>query len=312
LFSVLATIFPVFALLFCGWLARKKNWLGASATSELNKFVVNLALPALLFDIVANARLVDLMQPDFLILFVGSTVVIFALTVGILAVRGRKFAAATMGGLNSSYANTGFMGFPLVLAIAGDEARPLILIAALVTVCVLFAMAIVMMEFAGNKANPGSSAPLSVVWRVLRNPLVFVPLVALVFPLTYSTLPSTVNSALALLGDAAAPCALVTIGLFIGDRPLKQLRLSKLNVTLVMTKLIVHPAIVLMLAWLFLNEVSELVINSAILLAALPTGTGPFMLAEYYKEDASVASDCILLSTAISPLSLAGIMLYFG
>ena len=312
MFAVLSTIFPVFALLFCGWLARKKDWLGVSATSELNRFVVNLALPALLFDIVANARLSDLMQPDFLILFVGSTVLIFALTVVILAFRGRKFAEATMGGLNSSYANTGFMGFPLVLAIAGDDARPLILIAALVTVCVLFAMTIVMMEFAGGKNNSSTSSPTSILWRVLRNPLVFTPLLALVFPLSGMTLPATVNHTLDLLGDAAAPCALVTIGLFLGERPLKQLRLSKLSVSLVTTKLILHPAIVLLLAWLFLDEVSELVIYSAILLAALPTGTGPFMLAEYYKEDASVASDCILLSTAISPLSLAGIMLYFG
>jgi len=47
-------VLPVFALIFAGWLVRRLGVLGPHATTELNRFVVYLALPALLFDIMAH------------------------------------------------------------------------------------------------------------------------------------------------------------------------------------------------------------------------------------------------------------------
>ena len=45
--------------------------------------------------------------------------------------------------------------------------------------------------------------------------------------------------------------------------------------------------------------------KTALLLSALPTGTGPFMLAEYYRREASVVSRVILLSTLGSLITLS-------
>lgn len=58
--STLNVVLPVFALILVGWLARKLKILGETALTELNRFVVYLALPALLFDIIANAMWADL------------------------------------------------------------------------------------------------------------------------------------------------------------------------------------------------------------------------------------------------------------
>lgn len=54
--SVLSVVLPIFALIMAGWIARQVGWLGPRAMGEINSFVVRLALPALLFDIVANAN----------------------------------------------------------------------------------------------------------------------------------------------------------------------------------------------------------------------------------------------------------------
>jgi len=61
--STLTVVLPIFALIFAGWLVRRLGILGPQATTELNRFVVYLSLPALLFDIVAHARWADLWQP---------------------------------------------------------------------------------------------------------------------------------------------------------------------------------------------------------------------------------------------------------
>jgi predicted permease len=45
--------------------------------------------------------------------------------------------------------------------------------------------------------------------------------------------------------------------------------------------------------------------QSATLLAALPAGTGPFMLAEHYRREAAITSNVILYSTTISVVTLS-------
>ncbi|SAK90069.1 auxin efflux carrier [Caballeronia ptereochthonis] len=63
--SALQIILPVFGLIFAGYACRKLNKLGPAAASELNRFVVYLALPALLFDIMAKTPWSMLDQPAF-------------------------------------------------------------------------------------------------------------------------------------------------------------------------------------------------------------------------------------------------------
>jgi malonate transporter and related proteins len=46
-----------------------------------------------------------------------------------------------------------------------------------------------------------------------------------------------------------------------------------------------------------------------VLLAALPTGTGPFMLAEFYNREASLTGRVVLVSTV---LSIATISIYLA
>ncbi|MFP3570677.1 AEC family transporter, partial [Paraburkholderia sp. SIMBA_030] len=53
--SAVSILLPVFGLIFAGFACRRFGVLGPAAASELNRFVVWLALPALLFDILAHA-----------------------------------------------------------------------------------------------------------------------------------------------------------------------------------------------------------------------------------------------------------------
>jgi hypothetical protein len=41
-------------------------------------------------------------------------------------------------------------------------------------------------------------------------------------------------------------------------------------------------------------------------MAALPTGTGPFMLAEFYRREAEVTARVVLVSTILSVLTVSG------
>lgn len=309
--TTLTIITPIFALILCGWTIRRMQWVSDATTVELNKFVVILALPALLFDTVANAQWKALWLPDFISLFFIATLLLFVFTIALSHNGQTSLSNATIDGLNASYANTGFMGFPLLLAVAGDSAKPLILIATLITVCILFALAILLLEMNCQAKAPRWQLTLNIALKLLKNPIVLAPLCASFFPLTGFTIPNIINTPFNLLGAAAAPCALVTIGLFLGGQKSTSGLVTKKSIYLVLTKLIIHPALVIGLAtWCF--SLPENLIYCAVLLAALPTGTGPFMLAEYYKQEPAITSESIFLSTLLSPITLAIIMLLFA
>ena len=60
--SNLIIVLPIFALVLTGYAARRFGALGPTATREVNRFVVYLALPAMLFSIMAKADLEEIWQ----------------------------------------------------------------------------------------------------------------------------------------------------------------------------------------------------------------------------------------------------------
>ena len=63
---------------------------------------------------------------------------------------------ASIDGLNAAYANAGFIGLPLCLAAFGRESLPAATIAMIMTVCVLFAVAIILIETGLQTEDPAS------------------------------------------------------------------------------------------------------------------------------------------------------------
>ncbi|MGI4959172.1 MAG: AEC family transporter, partial [Janthinobacterium lividum] len=52
--AVLSILLPIFGLILAGYFSGLKGWLGSGATDSLNRFVVKLALPAELFQSMAQ------------------------------------------------------------------------------------------------------------------------------------------------------------------------------------------------------------------------------------------------------------------
>jgi malonate transporter len=301
--SALVVVFPVFALIFTGWLVRRLGVLGPQSTSELNRFVVYLALPALLFDVIAHAGWSDIWKPGFIGVFGLSSLIVFALAVALRYRKPRHLADAAIDGLNAGYANTGFMGFPLALLVLGQEAMAPTTIACIITVCVVFAVAIVLIEIGLQPEGRPHLVALKVGRSLLCNPLLVAPALGALIPIMGVTMPGPLDHFVKLLGGTAAPCALVTLGLFLAEKR-EAAGAARAATLFVALKLLVHPAI----AWVLATQVFKLppfLTHAAVLLAALPTGTGPFMLAELYKREAGITSTTILVSTILSIVTVS-------
>jgi predicted permease len=304
MFATLTVVLPIFALIMAGYACRKLGVLGPNATTELNRFVVCLALPALLFDIMAHTTWAAFYQPGFIATFAVSSGLIFALTVMARLRQARPLADSSIDGLNAGYANTGFIGFPLCLIVFGKDSLAPTAIATILTACILFAVAIVLIEIdLQGEARPARLA-LKVGTSLIKNPLLVAPVLGSVVAAVGIALPDSVETFFRLLGDAASPCALVTLGLFLARDNPAAVRQSGAALLFVALKLLAQPAIAWALAALVFG-LPPVLTHVAVLLAALPTGAGPFMLAEFYGREAAVTARAILISTIGSLLTVS-------
>lgn len=290
-------ILPVFGLIFAGYACRKLNKLGVSAASELNRFVIYLALPALLFDIMARTPWTSLDQPAFIAAFGIGSAVVFSATLVVRLLQARPLADASIDGLNAAYPNSGFIGLPLCLLAFGDASLAPAVIGMIMTVCVLFAIAIVLIELGLQSEKHPWTTLVNVAKSLAKNPLLVAPLAGALVSGAGVQVPQGVEALLKLLGNAASPCALVALGLFLGAKTGAH---DKRTIgALVMLKLVAQPLLTWWLAF-HVFDLPPLWAKTAVILSALPTGTGPFMLAEFYRREGGVTSNTILVSTVCS------------
>ncbi len=297
-------VLPAFAIIGAGWLTGRLGGLGPAASSELNRFVIWLALPALLFQTLAEADWAVLWQPGFAASFLGGGLAVMAGTLIWRMRRGERLAGASLNGLSASYANVGYLGFAIGEPVFGRGAFPLISIAIIMTAGVMFAVAVVLLEVGSHAGAHPLRVARRVAGSVLRNPIVMAPVLGGAWAALGIAMPPAGDMFLHMLGAAASPCALVAIGLFFAQKaPAGEDSPWSLAIALTLAKLVAHPLAVGLLAWLVFGQ-SRAATGVAVLTAALPTGTGAFMLAHHYRVDVRTTSRAILLSTALSVATL--------
>ncbi len=167
-------------LVLAGFICRRTGILGPAALTELNRFVVWLGLPALFLKITVHASWDELYQPGFMVVFGLSCFILFFATI-LIRMRKKGLADASVEGLDAAYPNAGYMGFPLCFLVFGADSFPVVTIAAITTACVMFAVAIVLLEIGIQTERHSGRMALAVTRSLIKNPLVVSPAIGIAF-----------------------------------------------------------------------------------------------------------------------------------
>ena len=117
--------------------------------------------------------------------------------------------------------------------------------------------------------------------------------------------PVALDRLMQFLQNAAAPCALFTLGVTVALRPLKKMPWEVPFLTLV--KLAVHPMLVFLLLSLF-GPFDQTWVYTAVLMAALPPALNVFVFARQYDVWVEQASSAVLVGTLVSVVTLTSVM----
>jgi malonate transporter and related proteins len=162
-----------------------------------------------------------------------------------------------------------------------------------------------MMALSGADKHSPAELLAGVAKKIVLHPFIIATAVGICAAYFEFRPPLPVERLLEYLSSAAAPCALFAMGVTLALRPLN--RVPKELVPIAVLKLTVHPMLCyLVLSWI--GSFSEVWMFSAVLLAALPTATNVFVIAQQYGVWVERASASILLTTCISVATVTGLL----
>jgi malonate transporter and related proteins len=296
--TIVNLVVPVTGVILIGWLAGYFNYLSRDISDGLVHFAYNIAMPALLFDTLAQENLESLLAWRFLLAFGGGSLICFVVVFLFSAGRAKRdIRSRTMYGLSASMTNTAFVALPILHRMYGPPGVLPAAIATLFVALVMFPMSTILLEWQRQGVR---SRSWQLARKVVLNPLVLSSVLGVAWAITGAPVPKLIDNLLKIFGDALAASALFAIGLGLSfDGVRSNFRPSMM---LAVIKLAIMPALV----WGFalLLGLDHRFTTSAVVCAAVPTAKTAYILSkETHCEEPLVAST-ISLTTLLSTVSL--------
>jgi predicted permease len=304
--STIENVLPVFLLILAGWLIVASGYLRSEAGDALSDFVFKVAVPVLLFKTIAEADFHGAFPVRLWIAYFSGVAVTWTIA---YQIANRLFKTdhrtATVTGVSSAFANTVFIGLPLVDRMVGPEGLVAVSILIAVHLPVMMIASTLLIERAEH--HDIGKAPKS-WWHLLtslgrnlrRNPLVF----GIVGGGLWHVLAMPLTGVPKILADQlsaiAGPAALLSLGM-----AMRRYGFSGNGVLPIVAsglKLLLMPAGVYVFATLL--GLSPDWRAGLVLIAAVPTGVNAWLISVQFRTAERLAASAITLTTGLGVLTV--------
>jgi malonate transporter and related proteins len=303
LISIFNVTIPFFALVLLGYISARTGKLDGKAVGALNTFVLYFALPAMLFRFAAGSPFSSIANPPVFATYAVAGLAVLAVTVvGLRWGDHESWRDAGYGGMCATWSNWGYMGFAIIPALMGSQAIAPMIAAGIADLLIVVSAALATAAQEGGDSKTWMNTVKQSLLGVAKNPLIWAIVAGLFVSGLNLEFVKPVDELLRLLGTAAGPVALFSIGisLFRPERP----RIQSDTWIIVVTKLVFHPLLAWMLG-IYVFGVGRFEASVILLAAALPTAGSVFLFAERNGSNVERCAAIIMLSTVGAFFSLS-------
>lgn len=295
---MLSAIAATLAIVALGYGLKRLEFLPEAAWRALSPLCYWVLFPGLLFNLMSQADLGAVSLAPFLATIVGGSVVIvvFAFVTGrAIALSGPSLSSLVQGSLR----HNGFLVLSVLQGTFGVAALQLgaIAIAFLVPISNIVSVVAILML-----ARPAGQRDMkrAVLAEIARNPLLGAMLVGVVVNLMNVPVPDFMSQAAALLGAAALPLLLLSIGASLRFGAMRG-NVAPLGLAL-LAKFLVFPLALLVIGVGMGLEPLALAVLAAV--GAAPTASSSYTLAMQLGGDAQLMAEIISFQTLAAAVSL--------
>ncbi len=274
-----------------GWLLRRTGAVGPTAASVLSNVVYWAAAPALLFSVISSTPVAQVTGKPLAVAAAAGigTAGIYAL-VARSAMRA-KTGELVLGSMSASLNNAAYIGIPVSIYVLGEAhyGVPVMIF----QLGFLTPMFFVLADLAGSHRKP---TPAGIVKKVATNPMAIASALGFVCSVLRLRPPALVSTTASLLGDAAAPTALIAFGAsLLGQRFSARTRQGHLIGFATGCKLLLQPAIAAGVGVALGLTGRDLM--GVVVMAGLPTAQNAFIAATRAHAGEDIAQGTVLLTT---------------
>ena len=288
------TIISIIVMIFIGVLLKKLDILKTEDNETLNKIVVNVALPCMIFNALYTAN-VSLL-PDLSILTVF--ILVCSLIIGVITYLILKFLGYDNKALWSILVvvvlgNTGFLGYPISQGIFGAEGLVRAAFCDLATSIIFIAVSIILIIiFDGS------------IKTAIKKIVTFMPLWGIILGILLNVFSIPIgefgSSIVNYLGGSTVPLIMISLGLSLNLRGFKR-HFKEVSLASII-KLIVYPLFAICI--LSILGIVGLEYKIGLLEAMMPSAMLALILSLQFNLDSDLTSDCIFTDTLLSLITI--------
>ena len=285
-------VISLFLIILVGVYAAKKRII----TKEINKGLTNILLKITLPCLVVSSFIFDLsdeLKDNIIRCFIYSPLVlIISIVISyilLIPIKGEKKIIIQFANV---FSNCGFIGFPIVFIIYGNEGVIYASIFNLFFTAFLWTYGVIL--FNGKMKRED-------IKKVLLNPAIVAVFIGLIIMIFGFDIPSVLSSTLDLVGNMTSPLSMIIVGVILGNAKIISYLKDKTIYYSAFLKLIIMPCILILISKLLKD--TSLVIKTLIIVTAMPAAAMTSILAESFDKESEYSAVIVFITTLFSVIT---------
>lgn len=304
---VINKVLAIFLLIAAGYFVGKIKVLPAGADKTLNILLIQIITPCMILSSITSKELTDDTFTATIQTLVGAA--LFFILAGIVGflfskyiLRIRPDSEVGVWAYSFGSVNTGFMGFPVTLALFGQDIFYLIVMHNVVLTVYLYSAGPSMIKI-GEKHSETASVfseqnRLKAFFKSFANPNAVASLIALIMLFCGLHLPTTLFESVKTLGDATIPLSMLLVGIQLSESDLLSIIKNGKILAFSLVKMLLLPVLVfLCVNWL---PLSAYVKTALIFAAVFPSAVATAPVCAMEGKGSLTAAKLIAITTLLS------------
>lgn len=299
IFGISSQMITLFAIIAVGYVAKKTHFMTSSFDEMLSKLILNIAIPGMIVGSVLDAENLPPLENILLAFAISCAcyLVVFALayliTFAMHIHKGNRGVFKFM----LCFGNVGFIGFPVLSAIFGQEVLIYAAIFNLPFNVLVFTVGVWFLMQDSEEDNK-----IATTWRTFLTPAILSCLAAIVFALLGVHSVPIIGKAFSTLGSLTTPGALLIIGSSLAGMPIRDLLGGPKLWTVSVFRLLLIPVCVWGIFHFFISD--YLMLASIVVISGMPVATNGTMLCYQYGGNAKTMAQGTFVTTVLSLISI--------
>jgi len=299
---VLNALFPVFALLLAGRALKHFGMTGDVFLKTSDRLVYFIFFPAMLFWKIGGAKSDSGVEWAFCLACICAVAVIYLLSTLYIHMAVGDFEAGSFS--QSCYRFNTYIGMAIIINALGAEGTRIFGIMVGFAIPFINVLAVsTLIWFSGKDFSLRERIRLT-TRALVSNPLIIACITGIVYARTVNHFPVFMDNTLRLTTSVTLPLALISIGGVLTFGNLKGY--FRLSLAAAVFKLLIFPAVGY--GFLRLFDITGTAFKVGMIFFTLPTSTSIYVLSSQLNSNTDMASASVVLSTALSFISLSVVL----